>query len=522
MATAQKITKANRASLMLRSDNPRGSSPNGNYYLDTANDKVQLISAEELPQITYPVGHAGYSGGAPEANPLTNGFKIQIRALYFEILAAVQADPALQNFRFSVDTVSNEMTKLVGASAFLNGITLDTNTSTTNSHDRDKIADSGMTEFQAGGGGNTIIDRVYHGVKSQNPINATSQAFYMLAASLSEADRQAATPINFASPGDVNEVINTYINGGTDNRKSALIIGVRDFGYTTEETNSISADVAELGAYSQGYGIGNKIVPEIAALTESDVFGGAAVAPYVNLSFFRHAAPQTRTGFATTGAGASGDFTDEIQLSTGAVTIIQLRAWLDKLMQQDTDQNANTGVTGPFLPKRAEPFYTIDPANGKLVTRSGLYIDPAKLTAEAQQQIVMTADGGGQHFIPFNSGIAITVSDVWLNDPAPWFRLMYSDGAASADFDTSGAVTVKDASAVDIAGNALDSRISGNTLSIAYAYDTNTQAGLPAGADKVVVLQIGGIDTSKSRTVTFTITASASIAVDASTEAETN
>jgi len=43
-----------------------------------------------------------------------------------------------------------------------------------------------------------------------------------------------------------------------------------------------------------------------------------------------------------------------------------------------------------------------------------------------------------------------------------------------------------------------------------------------AGQDQAVVLQIGGTDNSKSRTIPFTITRASSIPVDASTDAETN
>ena len=514
MAIAQKITRDNYTTLLQRSTNARGSSPDGNVYFDTANDKIQLITAAEMANIDF--------GSGAEANPFTHTDKLQPLALYFFILQEVEADPTLQQFRFAMDAVGSRMGKLVGATAFLNSITLDTNTSTTNNDDRDKLCDGGFGEYNVAG----TLQKIHHGVKSLVDINDTSQPFYQIvpmAGSVpTEAERMAVAPVDFANPGDINEAILTYDVAGDDNRTAALILGVRDYGYTVGEATSYGTGVAELGAYSQGYGIGNSFVSDVDAITEADVWGGAQTTPYSNLSFYRHATAQTRTGFASSGAGASGDFTDEIQLSSGTVSITQLRAWLDKFMQSDADENANTVSTGAFRPKRVAPMYTIDSATAKLVTRAGVYIDPAKLTAEAQQQIVMTNDAGGQHTIPFNAGIQITVSDAWLADTNPWFRLLYLDGAAGADFDTTSAVTVQDASSADIAGDDTDVRITSNTLSLSYAYDTNTQAGLSAGADKDVVLQIGGTDNSKSRTVSFTITRSTAIAIDASTEAETN
>lgn len=518
MATPQKITRDNYAPLLLRSTNPRGSTPNGNVYFDTANDKIQLITADELANVTYPVGHAGYVAGAPEANPLTSELKVQALALYFFALQEVEADPTLQGFRTVLDAVGNRMGKLVGATGFLNAVTLDTNTTTQNLKDHDKVCDSGFTEFAVNGD----INKVFHGVKSLNPINATTQGYYLLAASLSEAHRQAATPVDFSNPGSINDVIQTYQNGGTDNRNSLLIVCAREFGYTIGEANSTGTGVAELGAYSQGYGVGNAIAADVAALSYADVWT-TPVAPFSNLTFYRHATPQARSGFSTAGGGASGNFTDEIQLASGTMSIVQLRAWLDALMLQDTDENANTGATGSFKPKRAEPLYTIDGATSKLVTRKGIYVAPAKLTAAAQQQIVETDDAGGLHYIPFNSGVVGTLSQAWLDDAAPWFRGVYKDAAAGKDFDTANAKTVKDASGVDIAGTDLDARISGTILTIAYAYDTETAGGdVTAGVDQVVVMLLGGIDKSKTRTVEFTITRSASISVDLRTELETN
>lgn len=343
MAAPQKITRQNFSTLLVRSTQGRSGTPDGNVFLDTTNDTIELITLDENPTVDL--------GSGLEANPLTSDDKIQALALYFFVLQEVQADSTLQGFRTAMDAVSNRMGLLVGATAFLNAINLAANSTTANNNDRDKIADSGFTEFLVDGS----IQRVFHGVKSLNPINSAGQPFYQLAASLSEADRQAAVPIDFPNTGDINASIETFVNGGDDNRNAVLIVGVRQFGYTIGETSSTAAGVAELGAYSQGYGIGNTVVSAINALSFDDVWT-TPIAPWSNMSFFRHPTPQNRTGFASTGAGTSGNFTDEIILSTGTMDITQLRAWLDALMQQDTDENANTGATGVFRPKRAEPL----------------------------------------------------------------------------------------------------------------------------------------------------------------------
>lgn len=518
MATPQLITRDNFQTLLQRSTQPRGSTPDGNVYFDTTNDRIQLITAGELAQVDL--------GSGLEANPFTSTLKMQALALYFFLLQEVQADANLQRFRRSMDAVANRMGRLVGATSFLNDVVCASGTVDANGvggelgDDRLKLADSGITEFNVAG----AIKRVYHGAKSLNPINATTQPYYLLAASLSEADRQAATPVDFSKPGSINELIQTFgdaTNGNFDSRAAVLINCAREFGYTIGEANSLDTGVAELGAYAQGYGIGNAVVNELSGIALTDVRGGGAIPPYTNLGFFRHGTPQTRTGFSSSGAGASGNFTDEITLSSGTMSLVQLRAFLDAVMLEDADVNDNSGATGTFLPKRAEPLYTIS-STGQLVTRTGLYVDPARLTAEAQQQIQMTNDAGGLHSIPFNSGLEITVSDAWINDANPWFRILYVS-ATSGNYDTDNAVTVLDSSAGALAGDATDARLSGNTITAAYAYDTETGGGeVTAGVDHDMVLQIGGTDTTKTRTVFFTMTKTSTISVDGTTEAETN
>jgi len=519
MATAQLITRDNFAGLLKRSTQPRTGTPDGNIYFDTTNDVIELITREELPQIDL--------GSGLDDNPLTNADKIQSLALYFFGLQEVEADPALQKFRDFMDAAPNRLGKLTGATSFLNGVKLATGGDL--GDDRLKVASSGATEFAAGGGGNTLIDRILHGAKSLNPIEATSQPFYQISASLSEADRQAAAPVDFSKPGDIDEFIQTFGStangdagaGDFDSLNSVLILGVRSYGFTVSETNSEATGVSELGAYQQGYGLGETAVQAVAAITEADVFGAEQAAPFTGLSFERVAVPEVIGGFNE----ADASFTDIIR-NTGGANLIQVRAWLDKLMQQDTDQNALTGSTGPFIPKRAEPLYTIS-ATGKLITRQGLGIEG--IPTIDQQDLIQTDDSGATKTYPFFPEVVVRLSSSWFNDASgQWFRGMFSDGpAADDDFDTDGAITVLDSGAAAIAGDKTDARITPVNageyyeLKFSFPYDTDTLGG-GAGTDKTMVFQCGGVSTSKRRTISVPLTRSAQIPADASTDAETN
>lgn len=518
MAAPTLITPSNYSTLLVRSTNPRGSTPDGNVYVDPATQTIQLITLGELATVDL--------GSGAEANPLTIATKIQGLALQKFIADLVDTDTTLQGFSRIMDTINPRMSVLVGIVSFLNSNILASGAVDISGpggelgDDRLKMAQTGFTEFSDGG---ATRERVYHGVFAPN-LNSTTQGYYLLSDSLSEADRQAATPVDFAQLGGISEPIQTFQNGGADDQGKTLILCGREFGYSIEETDSQAAAVNELGPYAQPYTLENAIVQEIDALDFNDVWT-TPIVPYSNLSFFRFATPQTRTGFATTGAGASGDFTDEIQLSTGTMDITQLRAWLDALMLSDADENANTGSTGPFRPKRAEPLYTIE--LGKLRTRAGLYVDPSKLTAAAQQDIELTNDSGGIHTIPFNSGIEITVSAVWLAAAVGnrFFRIGYKDAAGANDFDTANFITALDASSVAMAGDETDARIVGDKIVISYAYDIEDAGGnVTPGTDQDMILYIGGdgaADT-KSRVVEFTISRSTLITVDGRTDAETN
>lgn len=523
MASPILITRDNFTTNLVRSSQGREGIPDGNIFLDPLNSVIQLITLSELATVNL--------GSGLEANPLTDTDKIQALALYFFIIQEIQADSTLQNSRFAMDAVSNRMGKLVGATAFLNSIKLAegavniAGVGGALGDDRLKLADSGFQEFADGAGGNTLIDRIYHGPKSLNAINSTSQPFFMVANSLSEADRQAAVPTDFSKTGSVNEVIQTLgttANGDTlagnfDNLAAVLIIGVRDYGFSVGEVNSLATGVSELGAYSQGYGLGNAAVNDVAAITEADVFGGLQVAPFTTMGFTRLAVAETVTGFIE----GDGLFTDKIT-NTGGGSLIQLRAFMDKLMQQDIDQNDNTAITGSYIPKRAEPLYTINSA-GKLVSRQGLMIE--NIPAADAQGAILTDDAGTARNRPITTSIIIFLSTAWFDDTLGWFRMMYLDGATTSDFDTATAVTVDDASSVPVAGNKTDARIfavtGGYELRISYSYDTNTQAGLSAGVDKDVILQLGGVNNTKSKTFSFTIS-STSFATNAETEKETN
>ena len=509
MATAAQITLANFAANLVQSTAGRAGTPDGNIFFDQANDRIELITAEDLATVDL--------GGGLEANPLTDALGITLQALYAFERQERGVDTALRTFLPGTEGRFQD----AGAFAFVAGVKLDDVNG--NAPDRSKIRGSGWTEFADDAA--TLVDRVYFGARSLNNIEATSQPYVQISADLLEATLQAAAPTNAARLGPLDEAFQVFgstANGDTgagsfDSTASILVAKVRTFGQTQGEATSSGSGVARLQAFSAGFGIGEGISPS-STFALADVFGGAQIAPWTGMNFFRETAPVLRSGFNE----ADGNFTDTIN-NTGNGSLAQLRAFLDALMAQDTDENANTGVTGSFQPARADVLYTIN-ATGQLVTRQGLYIQ--NIAASDNQNIILTDDAGAAKTFPFQNEIRVSVSDAWFDDPNAWYACYFADGAGGLDFDTGNAVIVQDAVAANVVGTPGDARASGiagsRQVRFTFDYSGNTQAGLGAGIDKDVVFLAEGDGGSIAARATISIVNQAIITASASAAAETN
>lgn len=89
------------------------------------------------------------------------------------------------------------------------------------------------------------------------------------------------------------------------------------------------------------------------------------------------------------------------------------------------------------------------------------------------------------------------------------------------DFDTANAVTVNDASGNPVKGNVQANQVGGKIV-FSYAYDTNTQAGLSAGANKAVVVLVEG-DGGAAQAITYaTITRDPIVSITCAPPSDTN
>lgn len=500
------IDHTNYATTLKESTNPRGSSPNGNVYFDVANNEIQLIGADELATFD----HTSIGGGAGQANSLTNFDGITMRALYNFENSRRRLNETLRKYKRGTDGDY----RFAGAFSFVNGVKLD-------GTDRNKVRGSGFIEYANTQDGATDVDRIYHGVLSLVDIQAGTTPYWALSTATDETTLQAATWANFVRAGDINEVVQVYGStvfgdaaaGSFDYTTRILSIRVRSWGYNPGETTSVLTSIAEFSGFSAGYGVGESLNPSN-AYALADVYGGAKIAPWTGMTLEKLGAPQVESGFNE----ANGNFTWVLNNTLGG-TVQQCAAFLDAVTLQSADVDSGAGS---YDGKKGRVWYSRNAA-GKVVTASiggaGLFIEG--LSTSEKQNVIMTDDAGATKTYPYFPEVQVSVGAAALADPLAWYHSYYVDGAAGADFDTASAVPVQNSVGADVKGNVQANQVGGK-ISFAYAYDTDTDAGLSAGVDKNCVMIVEGDGGAGQAITYYTISRSPVVAVTCAPPADNN
>ena len=506
------IDHTNYSTKLKESTTARGATPNGNVYFDVANNKIQLIGVDELATMDM----TALGGGATDANTLTNFDGITMRALYNFENSRRRVNETLRKYKRGI----KGSYRFAGAFNFVNGVKLDATVLGDTTVDRNKIRGSGWIEYAAAGDGETTVDRIYHGVASLVDIQSGTVPYQALVTATDEATLQAATWSPFARIGDISEavqVFGTTVNGDAtagsfDYKTRILVVRVRSWQYNPGETTSVATGISEFSGFSAGYGVGETSNPAN-AYTLANVYGGAKIAPWTGMTLEKLAAPQAEVGFNE----STGNFTWVLH-NTGGGTAQQCAAYLDALTLQNA--TINTGVA--YNGQKGRVWYARN-ASGKIVTASiggaGLFIEG--LSTAEKQNVILTDNAAATKTYPFFPSCEITVGATAVADANAWYRVMYVDGAAAADFDFSGAVTVKNSAGVDINGNVFANAVA-NKISFAYSYDTETAAGLSAGVDKAMVCLVEGDGTAGQAITYFTMTRSTIVSVTCSPSADNN
>lgn len=498
MATAALVDLSNYDSLLLQSTQGRSGTPDGNVYFDKVNGTIEFIPAQELAQLTYPVGHPGYSGGLPEDNPLDRDLGIKLEAVYTFENQERTTDEDLRKY----DRWLKGSFKFAGAYSFVNSRKPAT------SADRNIIRGSGWTEYAIDGG----IDRIYFGNKGLSNIEATSQPYYQLSV--------GGAPTDFAKAGQFDEAVQVY--GSTANTPSDASAGdfdsrtyeavsVRTFGYNYDRKETTTdLGIAELGPYSTGFAVNETPHLTTGNYNLSDVYGGSQIAPWTGMSLEKLANPQTETGFNE----SDGDFTWVLH-NTNSGTLDECVAFLDALAQTDDDIDSGTLTTTNG--KRVDTWYYYNAA-GKVITKSGadslgLFIE--NIPTADEQNVYFTDDAGNIKTRPFTVSIEADIGSIAKADPNAWYHCFFA-----ADYNTSSAVTVNNASSNPIKGLASTANAS-NKIVDTFDYDGDTLGG-PAGTDKDAIFLCEGDGGATQAKTLFTLSRNTTIAFTCAPTAETN
>lgn len=176
--------------------------------------------------------------------------------------------------------------------------------------------------------------------------------------------------------------------------------------------------------------------------------------------------------------------------------------------------------------KRFGTWYTysagglIQPRVGTGAAGEGLFIE--NLVGTDKNRVIFTDDAGATKVYPSYSNVVVTVGAGAVSDVLSWFHAFFLDGPAAADYNTSAALTVEDASAVEVKGTVSSSGFRTDN-DILFEFDWYGDViGGPIETDKdCVFLCEGDGGVTQAKTV-FSLTSAAAITTSCTPLVENN
>jgi hypothetical protein len=322
-----------------------------------------------------------------------------------------------------------------------------------NQDTRDMQRDGGSDEYNAAG----ELIRINTGIVGLGSINTGAQAYYQL-----EPDGE---PINFTFTDMPNIGVQVFgdVDGGFIDTRSFFKSFVREQG--KRYSSSVLADT---GATGTGSFKVNMLLSNEDDLKITDDDSQMLIEPYNNINVTYHQTNQTRQI-----GGVDYDYS--IIVDGNGATLEEIYTKLQYLLRQDYDIDSGlSGVTG----KTAELLAGF--VGDTLHTATGVFID--NILDVDSNRIKFKDATGVERENPFEAAGTLEFNSIMVQ-PGSRYRLMYTDGAGDADYGSSGAVTVNDAS-----GNPITGEITSGAISFSYDYDNDSEGGLDAATDKPVTL----------------------------------
>lgn len=346
---------------------------------------------------------------------------------------------------------------------------------------RNMLRDGGWREYSSAG----VLNREYAGFVGLGAINTGAQPYYILNAS--------DAPTNFPFADQFNVGVQVYgdaANGDFDKRTYAKTY-CREYGKKYKDSVLADTGKTATGAFLVNFLISNeddlKIQANDAAMTG---------APYDGITVSYYSTNQNRLI-----GGANYPF--RIIVDGNGATLEQIYTKIQYMLRRNSDINT-AGDAGSVTGKTAASLLSF--VGDTLVTSTGVYIDD--IQSADSNRIEFYDQNGVKRTNPYTAAGALSFNAALVGAGSS-YRLFFS-----ADYGTASAVTVKNASGVDIAGI-----ISASPIPFDFDYDGDTLGGT-AGTDKAVTLIGIKPGSGKFAVATGTLTRSKAISLSLVGEAD--
>ena len=341
-----------------------------------------------------------------------------------------------------------------------------------------------------------VTQQMWAGIITLGSLEAGTQPYFA----------QSGSATNFQLTGPVNQAIQIFQNGGTDDR-AALTIFAREQGDTFAQ--STLSDIGVSGnmtfqVYRFPLSTGSDLKISLGDPTVS------TDAAYTGITITYSASP-----FSRTIGGVSYNF--DVEVDGNGQSIGGIYETLQYRLRQATDIDDGAGTEiGNIADSLA--FFLGD----TLKLREGVFL--TNFDAADTNNILHDPIGGPFDIaFPFTAALQLQFGNNLVTDTAAVYRVFFTNDDAGDnagnDFGTSGAITVQDDTSTNMSGS-----VSGATsVTLTYDYDGNVQRGAAsAGDDAPITVVAIGLATGQYVSATGTIARSTSNVVSLVSPLERN
>lgn len=346
---------------------------------------------------------------------------------------------------------------------------------------RNMLRDGGWREYSSVG----VLNREYAGFVGLGAVNAGAQPYYILNA--------ADAPTNFPFTDQFNAGVQVYgdaANGSFDKRTYAKTY-CREYGKKYKDSVLADTGKTATGAFLVNFLISNE--DDLKTQANDAAMTGA---PYDGITVSYYSTNQNRSIGGTT-------YPFKIIVAGNGATLEQIYTKVQYLLRQTSDINT-AGDAGSVTGKTAASLLSF--VGDTLVTSTGVFID--NIQSADSNRIEFYDQNGVKRTNPYTAAGTMSFNAALVGAGSS-YRMFFS-----ADYGTASAVTVKNASGVDIAG-----AISSSPISFDFDFDGDTLGGT-AGTDKAVTLIGIKPGSGKFAVATGTLTRSKAISLSLVGEAD--